>query len=100
MDSGNNWETLMEPVSRAAFFRNSLLLSDISKSNAECSGPDYEMIKSLAGHQIGDRAQRREHQHGIKEITAKALVPLLQQGRREGVFAIQTKLIHNNILLG
>jgi hypothetical protein len=58
------------------------------------------MIKSLAGHQIGDRAQRSEHQHGIEEITAKALVPLLQQGRREGVFAIQTKLIHNNILLG
>ena len=67
----------MEPVSRAAFFRNSLLLSDIGKSNAECPRPDYEMIKKLAGHQIGDRAQRYEHQHGIEEITAKALIPLL-----------------------
>jgi hypothetical protein len=53
------------------------------------------MIKKLAGHQIGDRAQRHEHQHGIEEISTKALIPLLQQGRRESVFAIQTKLIHN-----
>ena len=77
MDAGNNWETLTEPVSRAAFFRNSLLLSGIGKSNAECLPPDYEMIKKLAGHQIGDRAQRHKHQHGIEEITTQALIPLL-----------------------
>ena len=95
MDAGKKVETLTEPVSRAAFFKNSLLLSGIGKSNAECPGPDYEMIKILAGHQIGDRAQRSEHQHGIEEITTKALIPLFQQGRRESVFAVQTKLIHN-----
>ena len=77
MDAGNNWETLTEPVSRAAFFRNSLRLSDIGKSNAECPCPGYEMIKKLAGHQVGDRAQRYEDQHGIEEIATKALIPLL-----------------------
>jgi hypothetical protein len=63
--------------------------------------PDYEMIKKtlringLPRYEIRDQTKRGKCQHGEKKIAAEALVSLLQEGRRKGIFAVQTKLIHN-----
>src|SRR5579872_5277308 len=78
IDSGSSWARPAEPVNKAAFFRKSLLESGI-----------------LSGDQVRHHAQCRKHYDGVKKMTPEALVPLPQEGRRKGIFAVKANLIHN-----
>jgi hypothetical protein len=58
---------------------------------------DGRLIDRLSGNQIRNDTQSSESQYGVQKITPEALVSLLEEGRREGFFAVNTELIHNTL---
>jgi hypothetical protein len=47
-----------------------------------------DLMDRLRGDHIRNDTQNSESQHGVQKITPEAFVSLLQEGRRESIFAV------------